>query len=342
MPLLFRQPRVCRERCCELGLALQRGPDGGERGLLVLGIDVHFVGESGRRGDDSLDRREQVELLVGSPERDHAHLAPGGLVELLALEDDHLRTSLVEAAHEGRHVHLLAGGHDPHDAVAEIDLGVHDLLVVRQDLLVLRHPALDGRIRLVARGEMPGEVDAPGVVADVALDRLVHKTAEAGREVHAVAGVGRVEQLDRVVVGIRPDGRLQDRAGGLEIPGGLALRLDLEAVEGAEHLEPVLAAVLVDDGHDLVARLADAADEVGGHGLVAVVHREVHERHLLPGRPLRDVDLVDRERLRELQADVVRARADEAEQSGRGADAVDRTDRNNVADLHFLIFRCAY
>lgn len=296
----------------------------------MLGVDVHFGGEAGGRGHDRLDRREQVQLLVGGPEGHHGHLAARRLVVLLALQHHDLRATAIEAAHQRRHVHLLAGGHDAHDAVAEVGLRAHDQVVVREDLLVLRHPAADGLVGLAAAREVPGEVDAPVVVRDVRLDRLVHHTAEAGGEIHPVAGVRSVEELDRVVVRLGPDGRLEHRARGLELPGGLALRLDDEAVEVAEHLEPVLAAVLVDHRHDLVARLADALDERGGHRLVAVVHREVHERDLLPGRPLGRVDLVDRERLRELQADV--APSDEAEKGGRGENAIDGTDGEDHRD----------
>ncbi len=309
---------------------LQRGADGGEGGLLVLGIDVRLLGETRGGRHHHLDGGEEVEGLAVRPERDHDLLGLDRGDEHLTLAHDHLGAALVQAGHEGGHVDLLADRRHAHDAVAEVGLRAHDQVVVREDLLVLRHPAADGLVGLAVAREVPGEVDAPVVVRDVRLDRLVHHTAEAGGEIHPVAGVRSVQELDRVVVRLGPDGRLEHRAGGLERPLGLALRFDDQAVEGAEHLEPVGAVVLVDHGHDLVARLADPADEVGGHGLVAVVHREVHERDLLPGGPLRHVDLFDGERLRELQADV--PTADEAEEGGRGADAVDGTDGEDLGD----------
>lgn len=287
-----------------LAVALQRGADGGEGGLLVLGVDVRLLGETRGGRHHHLDGGEEVEGLAVRSERDHDLLGLDRGDEHLALAHDHLGTALVQAGHEGGHVDLLADRRDADDTVSEVGLGGEDVPVVGQDLLVLHHPAPDGVVGVPALREQPGEVDAAGVVADVALHRLVHDSAEARREVHAVAGVGRVHQFDGVLVRPGPDGRLEDRAGGLERPAGLALRLHEEAVEGAEHLQPVLAAVLVDHGHDLVARLADAADEVSGHGLLPVVHREVHEGDLRPDGPLGRVDLVDREGLGELQPDI--------------------------------------
>lgn len=320
---------------------LQRGADCLDRLALVSELDVDLLSKAAQGGHAGLlDDRQEIETLVVGAQGQYRALALLGRNEGLAVERHDARSLVVQAEHQRRHVHPHLGGVHAVDAVAKVNLLVHDDVVVREDLLVLDDPAGDHFIGLGGTGgSVASEVDAARVVPDGRLDRLVHHPAEASGEVHAIAGVRGVEELGGVVVSLGPDRSLEHRAGGLVGPLGLALRLDGQVLEAAEHFEPVLAAVLVDHGHDLVARLADATDEVGGHGLVAIVHREVHEGHLLSLGPLRRIDLVDREGLAELYTDLTLA--DEAEECGGGADAVHGTDGDDHGDgtEHLASFR---
>lgn len=310
--------------------ALEELADGRECRRLVLGVDVDLRGEAGGGGHDRLDRGEKVELRVAGAEGDLEGLAAQRLVEGLALEHDHLRAGLVEAVHEGRHVHLLAGGHDAHDAVAEVDLGVHDLLVVRQDLLVLPHPAGDLRVGGGVGREVARQVHAPRVVRDVGLHGLVHHGGERPAEVHAVGRVGVAQELERVLVDLLAGGverAAQDLARRLGAVGvGLRLRLDHQVLERAHDLEPVGPVVLVDDRDELVVAVAERRDEAAGHLHVAVVHREVHEHDATP-RPGRHGELVHREGLAEHHLD--HGVAVEARHGGGRAHPVDRADRDD-------------
>lgn len=313
-----------------MGSGRERGADGREGRLLVLRIDVRLLGEAARGSHDRLEAGEEIERFLVRAEGDLAGLATERLAEDLALADHHLGAALVQGRHERGDVDLAADRRDAHDAGAEVELLADDRRVVLEDLGVLDDPALDLGVRLAVEGEVMGQVDAARVVADVRLDRLVHRPTEVGGEVHAIARVGVAQEGEGVVVRDLTrllQGAAQDlarRLGGVG-PGVLRLRLDREPVEVAEHLGPVLPRVLVHDGDERVVAGLEGVDETEGHLGLTVVHREVDEDDTPPA-PGRHRELVHGEGLGE---DDLGLLADQPQNRGRGEDAVDAADRHD-------------
>lgn len=297
----------------------------------MLGRHVDLRREAGGVRHDRLDRREDVELLVGA-EAHHPLLELLGGVEQLALHDDHLRV-LVHLAHERGHVDHHSERGDPDDVVAQTLPVPEDALVVAEDLLVLRHPAVDLGVGDGVHREVPRETHAAAVVGDGRLHRLVHDRGEGAAEVHAIGRVGVAQQLERVAVdffAIRLERAAEHLAGRLGAAlVDLRLRLDRQALERAEHLEPRLAVVLVDDRDDLVVACAERLDEVLCHGRIAVVHREVDQDDLavVPGR---HGELVHRESLAEDDLDF--GVAVEAQCRGGREHAVHRAHGNHEVE----------
>ena len=314
-------------------LALQRRADRGRGGFLVLERDVDLLGEAAQGVHAGrADGGHEVEVLVGGAEGHEDLLALLRRHEDLALEHHDPGTLAVQTPHEGGHVDGDAHRAHAVDPLAEVLPVLHDVVVVRQDGLVLGDPARDGLVGVAVLGEVAREVHAPAVVLDPRLHRLVDQAGEAAVEVHPVRRVRVGHQPEQVVIDLRPglgERALEHLAGrlGRVVARVLALGLDHEPLEVPEADEPVLPRVLVDDRDERVPRLAEAVDEPDGHGRVAVVHREVDEGHLSGGPPIAHLDLVHREGLRE--ADLRLVVPDQPQEGGRGQDAVDGADSDD-------------
>ncbi len=170
------------------------------RRFLVLGLDVRLRGEA-RSGDASgLDGGDEVE----GPEARSAAETNLPLLCLLRgviafpVDDRDLYGEPVEAGHQGGHVDDATPRVHPEDPIAEVHPLTHNLLVGGTDALVLRDPAEDRLVGFPVLSQVASQVHPPGVITNAGLHRSVHHPAEAGGEVHPVAGVrGSVHHLER-------------------------------------------------------------------------------------------------------------------------------------------------
>ncbi len=317
--------------CRRLGAAAQGLAYRCHGGLLVLERDVDLLGETAQGVHAGrADAGHEVEVLVGGTEGHEDLLALLRRHEGLALEHHDPGTLAVQTPHEGGHVDGDANRAHAVDPLAEVLPVLHDVVVVRQDGLVLGDPARDGLVGVAVLGEVAREVHAPAVVLDPRLHRLVDQAGEAAVEVHPVRRVRIGHEPEQVVVDLRPglgERALEHLAGrlGRVVARILALGLDHEPGEVPEGGEPVLPRVLVDDRDELVVVLPEARDEASGHLRVAVVHREVDQGHR-PALPGRHGELVHREGLGEHHLGLL---SDEPQERGRREDPVHRPDRDD-------------
>lgn len=216
------------------------------------------------------------------------------------------------------------------DAIAQLLAGGDDHGVVSLDLVVLGHPAGDQVVGLGAEGERPHQVRAPLGVAHVRLHRPVKDPTERVVEPEVVALVAGVQQRQAVLVELVGQRLPEDGTGRIQLLRAV-LRLDQQALEGpAQRLEPGLAAMLVGDEQNLVARRTDARDEVGRHDRIVIVDREVNKPDPAQRRPGPRVDLINLEGLggHEVEGRV----AGVPHVQGRGRPPVDRPDEHNDVD----------